>query len=317
MPELSIIIPARNEMFLRNTIEDILKNIEGDTEIISILDGYWPVGGLPNDPRITIVHYEKSIGQRAAINVGSRISTAKYILKCDAHCCFDKGFDVKLMSDMKDNWTIVPTMKNLHAFNWKCPDGHIRYQSPSGPCTQDIGNNQICGKNTMMDIVWTPRHRTPNSNSYLFDTEPHFQYFNDFCKRPEGQGDLTPSMSLQGSLFMTTRKKFKQLDMCDESFGSWGSQGIEVACKTWLSGGEVIANHKTWYAHMFRTQGGDFGFPYDQSGNQVEHAKRYAKELFFERKWIGVLPLSWLIRKFMPVPGWTEEDILKLEANGN
>ena len=313
-------------MFLRNTVENILLNIEGSTEIIVILDGYWPVGGLPDDSRITIVHYENSIGQRAAINVGSRISTSKYLIKVDAHCCFDKGFDVKLLEDMKDNWTLVPTMKNLHAFNWKCPDGHIRYQSPSGPCDFVIGNetindivvNKLCGKNTSMEIIFSPRSRTPNSNSYLFDTEPHFQYFNEFCKRPEGSGDLTESMSIQGSFFMVSRKMFKQLNMCDEAFGSWGSQGIEIACKTWLTGGQVMISHKTWYAHMFRTQGGDFGFPYEQSGNQVEHAKKYAKELFFERKWKNqVLPLSWLVRKFMPVRGWTEEDIIKLEENGN
>lgn len=50
------------------------------------------------------------------------------------------------------------------------------------------------------------------------------------------------------------------------NYGSWGNQGIEVACKTWLSGGRVLVNHNTWYAHMFRTQGAEFGFPYPQSG---------------------------------------------------
>jgi len=57
---------------------------------------------------------------------------------------------------------------------------------------------------------------------------------------------------------MLTREKYWELNICDESLGSWGSQGIEVACKTWLSGGKCLVNHSTWYAHMFRTQGGDF-----------------------------------------------------------
>ena len=34
--DLSILIPARNEMFLRRTIEDILEHMEGDTEIIAV-----------------------------------------------------------------------------------------------------------------------------------------------------------------------------------------------------------------------------------------------------------------------------------------
>jgi glycosyltransferase involved in cell wall biosynthesis len=38
---LSILIPARNEMFLKNTFEDALKNSESDTEIIVALDGAW------------------------------------------------------------------------------------------------------------------------------------------------------------------------------------------------------------------------------------------------------------------------------------
>jgi hypothetical protein len=39
--DLSILIPARNEMFLKNTVEDALKNSEADTEIIVALDGAW------------------------------------------------------------------------------------------------------------------------------------------------------------------------------------------------------------------------------------------------------------------------------------
>ena len=39
MKDLSILIPARNEQFLKRTIDDILENIEADTEIIAVLDG--------------------------------------------------------------------------------------------------------------------------------------------------------------------------------------------------------------------------------------------------------------------------------------
>jgi hypothetical protein len=81
---------------------------------------------------------------------------------------------------------------------------------------------------------------------------------------------------------MLTRDKYWELNICDEeTFGSWGSQGIEVAVKTWLSGGRVLVNHRTYYAHMFRTQGGDFSFPYQISGRQVAAAKAQAKEVFF------------------------------------
>ena len=306
--DLSILIPARNEMFLAKTIENILANIEGDTEVIIALDGAWANPPVPQNERVTIVYHNESIGQRAATNEAVRLSKAKYLMKCDAHCAFDKGFDVKMIAEMHDDWTMVPLMKNLHAFDWVCPNGHRRYQGPSGPCKE-------CGKETVRDIMWQAKP-SPNSVSYCFDSSPHFQYFGEYAKRPEGQGEITETMSLQGSCWMLTRDKYWELGVCDEAFGGWGSQGIEVAVKTWLSGGKVMVNKKTWYAHMFRTQGGDFGFPYPISGRDQEKAKSFARDLFFNNKWDKQIhPLSWLIEKFWPVKGWTDEDLKKLKAN--
>jgi glycosyltransferase involved in cell wall biosynthesis len=295
-------------MFLAKTVENILENIEGNTEIIVVLDGAWANPSIPQNERVTIVYNKESIGQRAATNQACKLSKSKYVMKVDAHCAFDKGFDVKMINEMHDDWTMVPLMKNLHAFDWVCPQGHRRYQGPSGPCME-------CGMETKRDILWHAKD-SPKSVSYCFDSTPHFQYFGDYAKRPEGQGDITETMSLQGSCWMLTRNKYWELNVCDEEFGSWGSQGIEVAAKTWLSGGRVMVNKKTWYAHMFRTQGGDFGFPYPLSGRQTEKAKDMARDLFFNDKWPKQIhPLSWLIEKFWPVKGWTEEDLKKLKAN--
>jgi len=233
-------------------------------------------------------------------------------MKLDAHCALDQGFDRKMVEAFKitgDDVVMAPTMRNLHAFNWVCPDGHIRYQGPSGPCKE-------CGKETVKDVVWIPK-TNPASTSFCFDAEPHFQYFNEWKNNPQykEQGDLTESMSLQGSCFMCTRENYWKLDICEEEFGSWGSQGIEVACKFWLSGKRVLINHNTWYAHMFRTQGGDFGFPYPQDEKKVQAAKKHAKNLFFNEQWVGqTKPLSWLVEKFWPIKGWTQSDLDKLKG---
>lgn len=315
MTDLSILIPARNEMFLKKTVDDILSNIEGNTEIIVVLDGKWSDPAIPQNERVTVIYNNQSIGQRAATNQACKLSKAKYVMKADAHCAFDKGFDVKMIEAMHDDWTMVPNMRNLHAFDWVCADGHRRYQGPSGICEARLPDGQVCKKETTRDVVWIAK-KSPNSVSYCFDSSPHFQYFGEYSKRPEGQGDITETMSLQGSCWMLTREKYWELNICDEEFGSWGSQGIEVAVKTWLSGGRVMVNKKTWYAHMFRTQGGDFGFPYPISGRATEKAKLYAKDLFFNDKWDKqVKPLSWLVEKFWPVKGWSEEDLKKLKSN--
>lgn len=310
MADLSILIPSRNEMFLKNTIEDILKNIEGDTEIIAILDGAWADPPIADHEKVTLIYNSESVGQRAATNQAARLSNAKYVMKVDAHCAFDKGFDVKMIAEMHDDWTMVPLMRNLHAFDWVCDKGHRRYQGPSGPCKE-------CGGKTHRDVLWRAKP-SPKSTSYCFDSTPHFQYFGEFSKRPEAQGDIVPTMSLQGSCWMLTRDKYWELNISDENFGSWGSQGIEVAAKTWLSGGSVMVNKKTWYAHMFRTQGGDFSFPYPISGKDQKKAQDFARNLFFENKWPKQIhPLSWLIEKFWPVKGWSDEDLHKLKGSEN
>lgn len=307
MVELSILIPARNEEFLKRTIEDILEHIEAETEIIVVLDGALADPPLEQHERVTVIYHKESVGQRAACNEAAKLARGKYVMKVDAHCSFDQGFDRKMLEafrEVGDDVTMVPLMKNLHVFDWVCEDGHRRYQGPSGPCEE-------CGKPTEKDIVWQAKP-SPNSTAYCFNTEPKFQYHGEWKKQQ--QGDLVETMSLQGSCFMLTKERYFALDVCDEAFGSWGSQGLEVGIKSWLSGGRVLCNKRTFYAHCFRTQGADFGFPYPLSGNQVEHAKNMAREIFFKNKWpLQVRNIDWLIEKFWPVSGWEEEDLKALK----
>lgn len=319
MKELSVLIPARSEMFLRETIEDILKNIEADTEIIAVCDGEWAEPPIPQHERVNLIYTPRPIGQRASTNLACKLSKAKYVLKCDAHCSFDKGFDRKMIEGFKkmgDNMTMVPIMRNLWAFSWKCYHcGWKKYQSPTPlKCEQ-------CGKTDRIKrkMMWVGKKR-PQSVSYSFDSTPHFQYFNDYKKRPEYkkglEGGFTESMSLQGSCFMSTRENYWKWELCDEKLGNWGNQGIEVAVKTWLSGNKVLVNHNTLYAHMFRTQGGDFSFPWENKGREVQKTKKNVKNLLWNNKWSKqIYPLSWLIERFMPVPGWEKSSLEELKKN--
>ena len=126
--DLSILIPARNEEFLAKTIEDIVSNVEADTEVIAVLDGAWADPPITHHPRVNVIYLPESIGQRATTNLACRLSKAKYVMKVDAHTAYDKGFDRILIEDMHDDWTVVPTMRNLHAFDWICKCGFTHYQ---------------------------------------------------------------------------------------------------------------------------------------------------------------------------------------------
>lgn len=320
--ELSILIPSRNEMFLKQTIEDILLHREAETEIIAVLDGEWADPPLIQHDRVNVIYTNKSVGQRAGTNLAAKLAQGKYLMKVDAHCAFDQGFDRKMiefMGTVGDNVTAVPIMRNLWAFDWKCY--HCGKRTYQGPTPTKCGQ---CGTTDKFKrrIVWIGKPN-PQSTSFCFDSEPHFQYFEAWkhrepYKTDKREKEYTETMSLQGSCFMCTKEKFWELRLSGEELGNWGNQGIELACKTWLSGGRVLVNHKTWYAHMFRTQGGDFGFPWPAGGRETQKTKDNVRDLFWNKKWDKqVKPLSWLIRKFSPVQGWTEEKIQALEKEGN
>lgn len=308
--KLSIIVPGRNEEFMGRTIEDLLEHTSDQTEIIAVLDGFLPNPPFKPNPKVTIIYNPIAVGQRASVKQGVKISKSKYVMKIDAHCSVDEGFDLKMikaMEELGDDTTLIPVMRNMHIFDLVCPEGHRRYQSPSGPC-------ETCGKPTVKDIVWIPK-KSPATFTFRFDKTLHFQYFGELAKRPENiQGVLKldgtrdtnyrETMSIQGSCYMLTRDRYFDLDIDSDQFHSWGQSGTEIACKSWLSRGQVVANLYTWYAHTFRTRGGDFGFPYPNPQNKVNENRELSRELFQRDKWpLATRKFQWLLDKFNP-PDW-------------
>ena len=339
-----MIIPARKEMFLAKTIENILENIEDETEVIAVLDGAWTDPAIPQHPRVNVIYLPESIGQRAATSIGAKLAKGKYIAKCDAHCAFDKGFDRKMIEFMEKhgNITAVPVMHNLWAFDWKCMKcGSRWYQGPTPVrCMKHEGRkiieNDCDSKDFQRKITWkveAKRHESaaknwksrhsPTNKAYCFDSEPHFQYFAEYPKR-EGvvKDGYNETMSLQGSFWMMSREKYLEYIPFRERFGSWGNEGLSIACREWLTGGRVLVNHDTWYGHLFRTQGGDFNFPYRQAQNKVRETKKAVWDSIRNMELPGQkLPVSWLIERFLPISimkdgkdiGWTKDKLDKLK----
>ena len=315
-------------MFLRETVLDIVKNREAETEVITLLDGVPDNPPVPQLPNVSQIYVNKSVGQRAGANLAAKLSRAKYIMKVDAHCSFDKGFDRKMLeffAEVGDDVTAVPTMRNLHVFDWKCMKCGMKwYQGPTPTkCREtDFKKTGVPCDSTRFKrkMMWIGKER-PQSNSYCFDSEPHFQYWNEYLKRPEvkkmvEEKGYNETMSLQGSAFMLTREKYWELNICGEELGNWGNQGLEVACKTWLSGGRVLVNRKTWYSHMFRTQGGDFGFPYELGGHDTQRTKNNVKNLLWDKKFDKqIYPVSWLLERFWPCKGWEQKDLDALKTH--
>ena len=103
--------------------------------------------------------------------------------------------------------------------------------------------------------------------------------------------------------------QFWRLGAMDEEHGSWGQFGVEIACKSWLSGGRQVVNKRTWFSHLFRTQQG-FKFPYPLDETQVQQARTHSQQLWKRDQWPkAVRPLSWLLEKFTPVPEWHDSRV--------
>jgi rubrerythrin len=321
--DLSVIVAGRNEEFHAHTVEDVLAHSHADTEVICVLDGDWPPSrGIQDHPRVKVIKTTGAIGQRAATNIGASISRAKYVMKLDAHCRLDDGFDVKMMAKMKPDYTATPAMYRLHAYDWACNEcGHCEYQGSKPDKCPECGEDNLFKK-----LIWEPKWKAGATVSWRLDNTLHFQYWNDHKKQPAVQEQIksgvVETMTCIGCVFMMERERFWELGGMDEDHGGdagWGQYGCELALKAWLSGGKMVTITDTWMAHLFRTgnfsANGESSFPYPISGTDQERAREYSRSLWFNNRWDKqVRPLSWLVEKFWPIPGWDDEDLAEQKA---
>lgn len=284
MSKVSVIIPSRSEKFLRPTVLDLFDKANGDIEVIAVLDGgAWPDPPLPEREHLQIIRFAESRGMRAAINAGAEAASGEYLMKSDGHCMFGEGFDEILKADIQDNWVVVPRRKRLDPHNWclkdeKKPDIDYMYLSyPNDP--NDFGGASLHGR------LWDDRNKDPKLKSILID-------------------DL---MSFQGSSWFMPKKYFYELELMDEEhYGPFANEAQEIGMKAWLSGGRVIVNKNTWYAHWHKGKVDGRGYFLDN--RWLDKGARYTKKWVTDEAWDKqTLPFNWIVEKFWPIPGWPED----------
>jgi glycosyltransferase involved in cell wall biosynthesis len=284
---VSIIIPSRNEKFLQKTIDDLINKAGGNIEIIVILDGYWPNPPLKENPRLKILHFSDPKGMRNAINSGVLLSKGKYLMKTDAHCMFDTGFDIKLTSNCEDDWVVIPRRLRLDAEKWSI-------QEPNGKPKPPIDYEFLC----------SPDFHDPRGGRWDQRTVERLgkkEYLID------------EDMMFQGSLWFMTKKHFnnciKALD--DKNYGGFIREAYEIGLKTWLSGGHVMVNKNTWYAHLHK--GPKYGRMYSLDKSENAKGIAYCNDFWFNNRWKEAkYDLAWLVERFWPVPSWTPDLVEKV-----
>ena len=288
MALLSVIVPSRNELFMAQTVNDLFVKAQGEIEVIVILEGYWPnddsTGSLPTDnPNLIIIHHTKAQGLRRATNAAARIAKGKYLMKIDAHCMFDQGFDEVLKADCEPDWVVAPRRYSLDAERWARKDKHpIDYLYCDPPSEE---NN------------WEINVRVWNDKNY--DKELQEKLIDDI-------------FTFQGSCWFMHKEYFYQLELMDDvNYGSFRKEPQEITFKAWLSGGRVVRNKKTWYAHLHK--GKKYGRGYSTSRKDFKKGDQYLTNWLSDSAWDKqTIPFKWMIDKF-DMPGWDEFDWSKWE----
>ncbi len=277
---LSVVIPNRNSPFTTKTIQDVLEKAVGEIEIIVNVDEKWPLP-LIKDPRVTYIHPGSPRGMRWGINTCVSLAQGTYIMKTDDHCMFAPGFDKVLIDNhKKDNWVQIPRRYSLDAENWQINKGrpHRDYMYLCYPAKGKKHDDGMHG------VEWWERQRQRTDPKYDIDDTP----------------------SLQGSCYFMTKNHFDTFlkGLSEEGYGQFAQESQEIGNKTWLGGGAVKVNKKTWYAHLHK--GKQYGRMYRFNDTQNVAAINWSANYWMNNQWKGRLQdIAWLIdEKFPDMPTW-------------
>ncbi len=276
MALLSIIIPSRNEKLLAKTVDDIYAKATGEIEVIVVIDGKTDYPLPKMRPNLTLIKKSKAEGLKVAINDAAEIAKGKYLMKTDAHCMFGEGFDEILQNDCKDNWVVIARRYTLNPALWEPKPGNsVDYYYLGCP--------------------WT------NPDLFIMKN----RHWKSKVKKME-HILIDDVMTIHGSMWFTTVNHFLNRigGLDEESFGEFAGEAHEIPLKTWLGGGRVVINKKTWYAHVFMTHIKK-KYPISMKAllKEYEDSTRY----WTENKWEGrIHDFDWLIEKFWKLPNWPD-----------
>lgn len=270
-PAVSVLIPARGEQYLQQTIDDLLRNYcdaAGQVEIIVALDGgcQWPYTPIRDNWRVRLIHWSPARGMRAAINAAAGIAAGKWLMKCDAHCSFEDRWNAVLAESCGPRTLVIPRRYDLAPNRWAVTDKPpVDYHYLS--CPWDERTPYLKGR------VWGER------------------------AAERARMEIDEEMTTQGSCWFCRRDHFEAIGGLDEeTFGQFGQEAQEIGNKTWLSGGQVLVNKRTWYAHWSKPS---------RPWGGADATRAVSRDYWLAGKWPGqTRPLAWLIEHFWPVPGW-------------
>ena len=117
---ISVIIPARQEPYINETIRSLYNNASGEIEVIVVLDGE----AAPIDKRAKVIFHPKPLGRRVSMNEAAWIARGEFLLHIDAHCSMTPNWDIKLSESCTKDTLIVSLVSAMDEKTGKTKLGH-------------------------------------------------------------------------------------------------------------------------------------------------------------------------------------------------
>jgi hypothetical protein len=275
MAKVSVIIPARGEPYLVQTVQDVLAHATGDIEVIACLDGWWPDSPLPDDPRVHVLHLGTPHGLRTVINAGMAMATGTHLLKLDGHVSVSQGFDEVLVAACGETDLAVPAKRSLIPETWEIHRDPWHYFWLTYPWAED---------GTFIGLV--EKNYGPDVNAAKADIP------------------VDEILTFQGSAWMI-RKTFwdRVLAPMDDARYYFAHEAVELGMKTWLSGGCCRIVKAAEYGHLHKGKGHKRTF--FRNKHKWRDAIARSTHYWMTDQWTArAHDFAWLVDRFGPLPGW-------------
>jgi hypothetical protein len=199
----------------------------------------------------------------------------------------NQGYDRILKADCEDDWVVIPRRLRLDPEKWELiEDGRppIDYMKLDYPYAK-------------------PHDKTQG----LHGSEDR--------KRYEERKDviIDDVMTMQGSAYFMKKSYWDKLfpkGLDDDNYGPFTQEAQEISNTAWLSGGMVLVNKGTWYAHFHKgKKGKGYGFSNEQYKRHCESNEQ--GRVFCIEYWLGTKEFqhdfAWLVDRFWPLEGWPDD----------
>jgi hypothetical protein len=268
---VSVLIPAREEPYLRPTVADVLRHATGDVEVLAILDGWWPVPPIEDDARLHLLHWGAPRGLRPSLNAAIEMATGEFLFKLDAHCAVMPGWDTALKAACGERDIVVPAKYSLNVDTWE------RFRDPWH----------------YFYLMW------PWQEKFVGLQDKNYGPEYNALREPYRVDDI---LSYQGSAWMIRRAYWDQLmpEGMDHVHYYYAQEPQEVGLKAWLTGGRVRIVKDCWYAHLHKGTG-----EHKRQFKRLRDPWQAAME-YSTRYWMTQPGFPALINRFGPLPGWPE-----------